>query len=229
MLKKMPQQDRSRAVVDSILQAATRILNIDPPSEFTTNHVAAVAGVGIGSLYQYFNSKESIVRALQERHTTETLGLADTLVLAYDGRRVADRYRSLVREALALHERERCLHLNLSALGPHFVLPMCADRRQGHLKLVAELLQHEFAGLQAGSGLLYAEILLRTAQTLVHWALDLEDKRDSIVVEHYDAFVAGYYDALERMASSRKATLAPQKLIKRRRAGFHPRVPAGAA
>jgi AcrR family transcriptional regulator len=68
MLKKSPQQERSRALVDSILEAATRILSARRLHEISTNYIAEVAGVGIGSLYQYFDSKEAIAESLLERH-----------------------------------------------------------------------------------------------------------------------------------------------------------------
>jgi len=99
VLKKAPQQERSRAVVDSILGAATRILGALPLRETTTNHIAAVAGVGIGSLYQYFQSKEAIAECLLERHRLESMALADA-VLRREAGSVAARYRTMMRELL---------------------------------------------------------------------------------------------------------------------------------
>lgn len=48
-------------MVDSIVEAAARILNEEKKENFTTNNIAEVAGVSIGSLYQYFKNKESII------------------------------------------------------------------------------------------------------------------------------------------------------------------------
>jgi AcrR family transcriptional regulator len=58
---KKPKQERSKFTVDSILEAASRILNGEKKENFTTNKIAEVAGVSIGSLYQYFKNKESII------------------------------------------------------------------------------------------------------------------------------------------------------------------------
>jgi AcrR family transcriptional regulator len=52
MLKRVPQQGRSRVMVDTILAAATRVLNARPLGEMSTNEVSEVAGISIGSLYQ---------------------------------------------------------------------------------------------------------------------------------------------------------------------------------
>ncbi|WP_315834693.1 TetR family transcriptional regulator [Bradyrhizobium prioriisuperbiae] len=42
--------------MDRILEGETRVLNTVPLALATTNRIAEVAGVGIGSLYQYFDS-----------------------------------------------------------------------------------------------------------------------------------------------------------------------------
>jgi AcrR family transcriptional regulator len=50
------------------MEAAARILEREGLSGFTTNKVATLAGVSIGSLYEYFESKEAILRAWCERY-----------------------------------------------------------------------------------------------------------------------------------------------------------------
>ena len=62
--RKAPRQARSQETVAVILEASARILEADGLRGFNTNAVAARAGVSIGSLYQYFPNKDSIVLAL---------------------------------------------------------------------------------------------------------------------------------------------------------------------
>lgn len=66
--RKTPSQERARATVEAILEAAAYILVRDGWEKFTTNSVAERAGVNVASLYQYFPNKESIVAELQRRH-----------------------------------------------------------------------------------------------------------------------------------------------------------------
>ncbi|MDP2273681.1 MAG: TetR/AcrR family transcriptional regulator [Archangium sp.] len=66
--RKKPQQRRSRAMVEVLVEATTRVLLKDGYEACTTNRVAEVAGVSIGSVYQYFPDKESLVLAVMERH-----------------------------------------------------------------------------------------------------------------------------------------------------------------
>jgi AcrR family transcriptional regulator len=65
--RKRPKQARSAATVDAIVEAAARILEVEGFEGFTTNAIAQRAGVSIGSLYQYFPTKDAITRALIAR------------------------------------------------------------------------------------------------------------------------------------------------------------------
>jgi AcrR family transcriptional regulator len=61
---KTPKQERSRQTVDSILESTARILTKEGMESLNTNRIAEVAGVSIGSIYQFFRSKEAILEKL---------------------------------------------------------------------------------------------------------------------------------------------------------------------
>ena len=87
--RKAPRQPRARATVDAIIEAAeqlTRKLGIEA---WTTNHVAERAGVSIGTLYQYFPSKESLLTALYLQRRTERLDAVATALAGLGGTRAA--------------------------------------------------------------------------------------------------------------------------------------------
>ena len=65
--RKRPRQARSVATFEAILEAAARILESLGFAGFNTNAVAELAGVSIGSLYQYFPSKEALIVELIRR------------------------------------------------------------------------------------------------------------------------------------------------------------------
>lgn len=67
--RKPPKQARSLALVEAIVDAAARILVEQGRAQVNTNHIAATAGVSIGSLYQYFDSREAILAAVAIRHS----------------------------------------------------------------------------------------------------------------------------------------------------------------
>lgn len=66
--RRRPRQARAQATVDAIVQATARVLVEDGYDRASTNRIAQAAGVSIGSLYQYFPSKEALVAALVEAH-----------------------------------------------------------------------------------------------------------------------------------------------------------------
>ncbi|WP_439627157.1 TetR family transcriptional regulator [Shinella sp.] len=74
--RKEPKQSRSNELVSAILTAAVQVLVEEGAQRFTTARVAEKAGVSIGSLYQYFPNKASILFRLQSdewRGSTEML------------------------------------------------------------------------------------------------------------------------------------------------------------
>ena len=66
--RKPPRQDRSRATVEAIVEAAVDLLSSRGYARVSTNQIAARAGVSVGSLYQYFPNKDAIVTVLFQRH-----------------------------------------------------------------------------------------------------------------------------------------------------------------
>lgn len=66
-LRRVPCQARSRRMVERLLEAAEQVLSTEGVTGFNTNRVAEEAGVGVGSLYEYFVDKESLARALADR------------------------------------------------------------------------------------------------------------------------------------------------------------------
>jgi AcrR family transcriptional regulator len=66
-----PKQERAIHKVGLILEAAMRLLEKEGLSKLTTNAVAHMAGVSIGSLYQYFPNKEAILDALADREMAD--------------------------------------------------------------------------------------------------------------------------------------------------------------
>ena len=68
--RKRPRQARSVATVDALLEATARVLVKHGYDGLSTNRVAEAAGVSIGSLYQYFPSKEAMVGELLEKYSS---------------------------------------------------------------------------------------------------------------------------------------------------------------
>src|SRR5258706_7696527 len=87
--RKKPAQERSKQTVDALVTAAARILERDGYERANVNRIAELAGVSVGSLYQYFPTKEALAAAVAKRLGDEMLavfqdGLADVAFLPFD-------------------------------------------------------------------------------------------------------------------------------------------------
>ncbi len=78
--RKDPKQERSKTTVDAIFGAVTHILNRDGADHLTTNKIADVAGVSVGSLYQYFKNKESIYEGILIRLLDSNLSRMENIL-----------------------------------------------------------------------------------------------------------------------------------------------------
>jgi AcrR family transcriptional regulator len=66
--RKAPRQARSTESVAAIMQAAVQVLLKEGKSRLTTTRIAARAGVSVGTLYQYFPNKSSLLQAVLKEH-----------------------------------------------------------------------------------------------------------------------------------------------------------------
>ncbi|SDR51191.1 transcriptional regulator, TetR family [Burkholderia orbicola] len=70
--RKQPRQARSTRLVEDVLQAAIQVLASEGAQRFTMARVAERAGVSVGSLYQYFPNKASVLFRLQHDEWRQT-------------------------------------------------------------------------------------------------------------------------------------------------------------
>jgi len=99
-------QKRSAAMVDAILEAAARILEEGGVGALGTNAIAQRAGVSIGSLYQYFPSKESILAELIRRDHAHLLEELTRVADVVKGRPLAEAIIAMVDVGVA-HQLDR--------------------------------------------------------------------------------------------------------------------------
>lgn len=66
--RKTPVQARSTVTVEAIYEATIQVLLSEDAERLTTTRVAERAGVSVGTLYQYYPNKQSLLFAVLERH-----------------------------------------------------------------------------------------------------------------------------------------------------------------
>ena len=116
--RKSASQERSRLTVNAILEATARVLVKEGYDRASTNKIAAKAGVSIGSLYQYFPSKEALVAAVSERHSHEVLQLMRNALVKVATHPIEVAAREFVSVAIDAHRVNPKLHRVLAEQVP---------------------------------------------------------------------------------------------------------------
>jgi AcrR family transcriptional regulator len=108
--RKLASQERSRRTVDALLEATARVLMKEGYDRASTNKIAAVAGVSIGSLYQYFPSKEALVAAVIDRHTQQVSQVIRNALVKVAARPIEVAARAFISVAIDAHRVNPKLH-----------------------------------------------------------------------------------------------------------------------
>lgn len=99
-VRKIPTQERARVTFDAILEATAQILLKHGEAGLTTNAIATRAGVSVGTLYQYFPSKEAIMVALADDERQRIADLVSNHLRAPDTHDLECMIRRIIRTVL---------------------------------------------------------------------------------------------------------------------------------
>jgi AcrR family transcriptional regulator len=132
--RRVPIQARAHVTVDAVIAATAQILLKEGYDACTTNHVARVAGVSIGSLYQYFPDKEALIIAVMEQHLTRMREFLEARLAQMGDVPLPQAIPEMMRAMLDVHRIQPRLHRVLIEQVP----------RIGELKRLHEL-NSEFA------------------------------------------------------------------------------------
>jgi AcrR family transcriptional regulator len=116
--RKVASQARSRLTVNALVESTARVLVKDGYDRASTNKIATVAGVSIGSLYQYFPSKEALVAAVIDRHTSELSQTIRDALVQVAALPIEAAARKLVVAAIEAHRIDPKLHRVLAEQVP---------------------------------------------------------------------------------------------------------------
>ncbi len=133
--RRVPTQARAKQKVQKILAAAREVLVEEGPEGFNTNLVARRAGVGIGSLYEYFPNKQAIVDDMIEELSAAESDAVLASLGDLAGCSLPEVVRYIVRLVSGLYRRNHLLYRALWALSKN---PREVGQRPAELAIMAE-------------------------------------------------------------------------------------------
>jgi AcrR family transcriptional regulator len=95
-LRRTPTQDRAHQTIEVLLEATAQVLVEVGYARLSTNRVAKRAGVSVGTLYQYFADKESLIEALGQRVAERQLAVIAEQLAQSAGASLEDAVRGLI-------------------------------------------------------------------------------------------------------------------------------------
>ena len=184
--RKAASQDRSRATVDALLSATARVLVRDGYDRASTNRIAEAAGVSVGSLYQYYPSKEALVAAVIDRHIGDMMALVRQASVTFAPLPLPDATRAIVRVMIEAHALEPKLHRvlveQIPRVGSLERIERLDEEACALVRLWLEAHQDEITVADLD---LAAFVVVTTVEALTHAAV----LRRPAVLEKLDAFV----------------------------------------
>ena len=175
--RKTPKQGRALATVDAILEAAARILMEVGYDKLNTNEVARRAGVSVGSLYQYFPNKQSLLAELHFRHATQTSAPIFSALRSSQGKPLRQVIQQIIQANVASHSEDPMLHKVISEEShklPEQPWQLEMDREAVHL--VKNFLIEHSDELHVESMELTIYLLTQIVETCIHSAVSMAPK-----------------------------------------------------
>ncbi|MBZ2190544.1 TetR/AcrR family transcriptional regulator [Alcanivorax sp. JB21] len=116
-----PQQSRSKQTVTSIVEAGFIAVARDGSDGLGTRKVADIAGVSVGTLYEYFANKEEILDAMNQQFANDVVAMVQPLIPELTRMPPRDAVRTLQFAFRDLLQRDNGRYLNCARwLGRQF-------------------------------------------------------------------------------------------------------------
>jgi AcrR family transcriptional regulator len=196
--RKYASQDRSRATVDALVEATARILRREGFDSASTNRIAEGAGVSVGSLYQYFPSKEALVAAVIDRHHRELMQVVRGSLAKVVARPLEQGVRALVAAAIEAPRVDPKLHRVLAEQIPRTgKLADVAAFNQETYALFREYLEGHRREVRAVDVGLAAFVCVTSIEALTHTAVlhrsdVLSEEKMGTLIDEATRLVVGY-------------------------------------
>ncbi|MFD5542677.1 TetR family transcriptional regulator [Streptomyces sp. NPDC127079] len=199
VLRRTPQQARSKARLARVLEAAEQVLVAEGVQALTTTRVAAAAGVSVGSLYQYLPDRDAIVDALAAGYFAHLEAVMDDFVRAAAVERWSDPVGVLIDTYAALYRDEHGFRALWFGSG---LTDRTREADREHKRRMAEGVRRVLLALDVADDTqtlgraCHAAVL--TADALAQEAFRRDAEGDTALLDEAKVMLRGYLTAIAR-------------------------------
>ena len=190
----MPQQVRSRDRYERILEATGELVVSGGVESVTTRAIAAAAGIPVGSLYQYFADKESVLLALVDRDVSELEAQVKGDLARLTTLDVRTMVETTIRAFVTVYRRRPALVMIwLRGRTNPEVYGFCREHSRRMARDLFELARR--AGMVGDDSTgLFAELAFQVTDRLFQVAFEHSLEGDPVVIEESIALVTSYLE-----------------------------------
>ncbi len=183
-------------MVETTVEAARQVFAEHGFEAATTNQIADRAGISIGSLYQYFPNKDSLILAVHKKHHEEVLAVVKGAMDRSQHLPLKDAIRHIIAANLEMHMKTPRLHTEFDAWIPARSKLVDQDGFQNEMAQIVLNFLSKRPDLQKGDQLKPAVIvIMNMVRSVLHATVgsvsDAESREQML-----DHLCAGIYGSL---------------------------------
>lgn len=175
VVRRRPRQARSQSTVDALYEATVQIIEREGSDRITMKRVSDVSGYSIGTLYQYFQDRDSLLMAMSIAHRDRLIERLKAVLAASRDRSCREAVSCLVGELVA---DARCKRKTLRAVVRAVTSKGMAVRMLAGMRVLDDCIARALAELAAGHGATLSpagQFVLSRALTSVLWSAVMEE------------------------------------------------------
>ena len=192
--RKSPVQARSTATIEVLHEATIQVLLKEGIVKCNTTRIAERAGVSVGSIYQYYPNRDSLLAAVLQRHLDSVAEKIEEFCLKYEKTSIKTLISALVDEIilakLSNPEESKALYAISGERGGLDLSKRMNDRM---LAAISNLLESA-SDIEFDDSQIVAEFVLGAIMGLIRRVLEnqVTDKVEQVLESHLKLMVVAY-------------------------------------
>jgi len=202
--RKTPVQSRSAATIDTLHEATIQVLLKEGLVRCNTTRIAERAGISVGSIYQYYPNRDSLLAAILGRHLDHVASQIEQVCIENQGQSLVTMVSALVHEIfltkLSHPQKSRALYAIAAERGGAQLSKKMSDRM---IIAITDLLESA-SDIKFKESVVLAEIILSTIMGSIRRVLEnqVTEKAEQQLEHHLNLMVTVY---LQQVGIERKS------------------------